>query len=97
VLGRARRRVEAWWPLRTGTQMRRHALWLLRLLWRGRQSRAALGRTASHDATEEVAGPMADLRWLRLGGAVVLRALAGTTARLDFALELRDPVLVPVI
>lgn len=36
---------------------------------------------------------MADLRGLRLGGAV-LRVLAGTAAGLDLALELRNPVFV---
>jgi hypothetical protein len=38
---------------------------------------------------------MADLGRLRLRGAVVVRALAGSAALLDFALELSDAVLVP--
>jgi hypothetical protein len=37
---------------------------------------------------------MADLRGLRLGGAM-LRVLAGTAPGLNLALELRNPVLVP--
>jgi hypothetical protein len=38
---------------------------------------------------------MADLGRLRLRGAVVVRALAGAAALLDFALELSDAVFVP--
>jgi hypothetical protein len=94
VLRRARRRVEAWRTLRTRTQVWWHSLGLLRLLWRGCQSRAALSCTSSHNTAEEIAWPMANLGWLRWRGAVVLRTLAGTTARLDFAFELRNPVLV---
>jgi hypothetical protein len=90
VLGRAGGRVETWRTL--GTQMRRHALRLLGLLRRRRKTGAALGGTASHYSTKEVAWSMTDLRRLRLGRAV--RVLAGATASLDFALELRNAVLV---
>jgi hypothetical protein len=90
VLGRTGGRVEAWGAL--GTQVRWHALRLLGLLRRGRQTGAALGGTASHYSTEEVARSMTDLRRLGLGRAV--RVLAGATTRFNFALELRNAVLV---
>jgi hypothetical protein len=90
VLRRTGSRVEAWWAL--GTQVRRHALRLLGLLRRRRKTGTALGGTASHYSTEEVARSMTDLRRLGLGRAV--RVLAGATAGLDFALELRNAVLV---
>lgn len=76
--------------------MGRHALRLLRLLRWWCQSRATLSCAAGHDATEEVAGPMSDLWWLRLRRPKV-RALAGATAGLEFALELGDSVLVSTI
>ena len=63
---------------------------------RGRgKARAALVGAASHYAAEEVAGSMADLGRLRLRGAVVVGALAGAAALLDFALELSDAVFIP--
>jgi hypothetical protein len=71
-----------------------HTLRLLRLLRRRCQARTTLSCTTSHYSTEEVAGPVANLGRLGLGRAVVLRILAGTTAGLDFALKLRNPVLV---
>jgi len=70
--------------------MGRHALRLLRLLWRRRQSGTALSGATCHDATEQVAGSMANLGWLRLGRAM----LAGAATGLQFALELCDPVIV---
>lgn len=70
-----------------------HTLGLLRLLWRRRQPWTTLCSASGHDAAKQVAGSMADLRGLRLGGAV-LRVLAGTAAGLDLALELRNPVFV---
>lgn len=93
VLGRSRRRVEAWWTLGTA-EMGWHTLGLLRLLRRRRKTRTALSSTASHYATEEIAGAVADLGWLRLGRATVLRVLAGTAAGFQVALEMRDPLLV---
>jgi hypothetical protein len=72
--------------------VRRHALRLLRLLWRRSQTRTALGRTASHYSTEEVAGSMANLR--RLGLRRAVRVLAGATTGFYFALELRNTVFV---
>jgi hypothetical protein len=68
VLGRTGGRVEAGRAL--GTQVRRHALRLLGLLRRGRQTGAALSGTASHDSTEEVARPMSYLGRLGLRWAV---------------------------
>jgi hypothetical protein len=63
---------------------------------RGRgKAGATLVGAASHYAAEEVARSMADLGRLRLRGAVVVRALAGAAALLDFALELSDAVFVP--
>jgi hypothetical protein len=56
------------------------------LLGRRRQSRATLCSTACHYSPEEVARSMADLGWLGLRGAVVLRVLAGAAAGFDFAL-----------
>ena len=63
---------------------------------RGRgKARAALVGAASHYAAEEIAGSMADLGRLRLRGAVVVGALAGAAALLDFALELSNAVFIP--
>ena len=75
--------------------MWRHALGLLRLLWRGRETRSALGSTTGHDPAKEIAGSVANLRGLRLRRTVMLRVLAGAAASLDFALQLGDAILVP--
>jgi hypothetical protein len=72
-----------------------HALGLLRLLWRRSKTWTTLSSASGHDTTEQVAGSMANLGGLRLGGAV-LRVLARTATGLDFALELRNPVLVSI-
>lgn len=63
-----------------------HALRLRGFLWRGCQPRTALSRASCHDAAEEVAWSVANLGRLWLG--VVLRALGGTAAGFNFALEL---------
>jgi hypothetical protein len=95
VLWRARRRIQTWRALRSTSQVWRHALRRIAVL-RGRgKAGAALVGAASHYAAEEVARSMADLGRLRLRGAVVVRALAGAAALLDFALELSDAVFVP--
>jgi hypothetical protein len=76
--------------------MRRHALLLLGLL-RGRgEARTTLRGAAGHDAAEEVAGAVANLRGLRLGlrRAVVLAVLSGAATLLDLALKLGNAVLV---
>ena len=76
VLRRSRRRIEAWWTL--GPEVRWHTLRLLGLLWRGSQTRPALGCTASHYSTKQVAGSMTDLGRLGLRWTAVLaRATAG--------------------
>jgi hypothetical protein len=93
VLWWARSRVESGRALGT-SQLRRHAMALGRLLWGRCQSRATLGSTACHYAAEQVTRSMANLRWLRLRGAVVLRALTGAAASFKFALELGDALLV---
>lgn len=96
VLWWARSRVESGWALGT-SQLRRHAMALGRLLWGRCQSRATLGSTACHYAAEQVTRSMANLRWLRLRGAVVLRALTGAAASFKFALELGDALLVSTV
>lgn len=96
VLGRTRCRVEAWWALRTA-EMRWHALGLLRLLWRRREARTALGSTASHYAAEQITRTVADLGWLRSRRAAVLGVLAGAAAGFQVALEMRNPLLVPEV
>lgn len=93
VLWRTRSRVQSWGALGS-SQLWRHAMALGRLLWRRRQSRTTLGSTACHYAAEQVTRPVADLRRLRLRGAVVLRVLAGAAASLEFALQLGDALLV---
>jgi hypothetical protein len=95
VLWRARRRIQTWRALRSTSQVWRHALRRIAVL-RGRgKAGAALVGAASHYTAKEIARSMADLGRLRLRGAVVVRALAGSAALLDFALELSDAVLVP--
>jgi hypothetical protein len=79
-----------------GTQVRWHALRLLRLLRGRRQPGATLSSASGHDTAEEVARAMANRGRLWLRRAVVLRVLAGAAAGLEFALELCDPVLVSV-
>jgi hypothetical protein len=95
VLWRARSRVQSWWALGS-SQLWRHAVALGWLLGRRCQSRTTLGSTASHDAAKQIAGSMADLRRLRLRGAVVLRVLAGA-ASFEFALQLGDSLLVSTV
>lgn len=96
VLRRTRSGVEAWGTLRP--KMWWHALGLVGLLGRRCQSRAALSCTPGHYASKEVAGAMANLWRLRLGrSTVVLRVLAGATARFQFALELRNPFFIPAM
>jgi hypothetical protein len=73
----------------------RHALGRVGVLGRGSESGAALVGATGHDAAEEVAGAVANLGGLGLGGAVVVGALAGAAALFEFALELGDAVLVP--
>lgn len=70
MLWRPGRGIETWRTL--WTQVWWHALRLLRLLWRRRQTRATLSRTASHDSSEKIAGAMADCWGLRLGRAAVM-------------------------
>lgn len=94
VLGRSRRRVEAWWTLRTAAEVWWHTLRLLGLLGRRRKTGAALGSAAGHYAAEEIAGTVADLRWLRSRRAAVLGILAGAAAGFQIALKMRNPLLV---
>lgn len=75
--------------------MWRHALGLLGLLWRRRETGAALGSAAGHDTAKEVARPVANLWGLGLGRAMVLRVLAWAAAGLDFTFKLGYAVLVP--
>ena len=95
MLWRARRRVETWRALRASSKLRRHAVRRVGVLGRRSEARTALVGAACHYATEEVARPVSDLRRLRLRWAVVVGALAGAAALLEFALELGDSVLVP--
>jgi hypothetical protein len=74
--------------------MRWHALGLLRLLGRRRESRTALSSAASHDSTKQIPWSMAYLRGLGLRGAAVVGVLAGSTTCLEFALKLGDPVFI---
>lgn len=78
-------RVQSWWALRAA-ELWWHAMSLWWFLWRRCQSRATLGSATRHDAAKEVAGSMANLWWLRLRRAVVLRVLAGSAASLNFTL-----------
>lgn len=94
VLRRARCRVESWRALRATTKLWRHAVGRIAVLRRRSESRPTLIGAARHYATEEIAGSMANLGRLGLRGTVVVRALAGATALLQFALELGDSVLV---
>jgi hypothetical protein len=93
VLWWSRSRVQSWWALGS-PQLWWHAVALGRLLWRRRQSRAALRSTACHYAAEQVARSMANLRRLRLRWAVMLRVLAGAATSFEFALQLGDALLV---
>jgi hypothetical protein len=95
VLWRAWRRIEPWRALRATTKLWRHAVRRIAVLRRRSESRSTLVGAACHYAAEEIAGSVTNLGRLRLRGAVVVRALAGTTALLKFALELGDSVLVP--
>jgi hypothetical protein len=94
VLWRAWRRVEPRRTLRATTKLWRHPVRRIAVLRRRSESRTTLVGAASHYAAEEIAGSVANLGRLRLRGAVVVRALAGATALLKFALELGDSVLV---
>lgn len=66
---------------------------MLGLLRRRSQTRTALV-VASHDAAEEIAGPVANGGRRGLRGAVVLRVLAGATASFEFAVQAGNLILV---
>lgn len=93
VLRGARSGVQPRWTLRA-TEMRWKTSGLLGLLGRRCKSWTTL-IVPCHDTAKKIAGPMPDRGGLGLGGAVMLRVLAGSAACFELALQACDLILVP--